>query len=143
MASISSANSVFMLAVNTVYPVPQMLQGYSTDDAFDADAIEPAEVRMGVDGKLSAGFVYVPVRIGVTLQADSPSVQIFDTWYAAQKALSDVYFANGLIRLPSLQRSYVLSNGILTGYVPLPSAKRTLDPLKFMVTFESVVGAPF
>lgn len=143
MSSITSANSVFMLGVNTVYPVPQLMQGYATDDAFSIEAVEPAEIKMGVDGKLSAGFVFMPVKLSITLQADSASVLLFDAWYAAQKALSDVYFANGLIRLPGIARSYVLTNGVLTSYMPIPDAKKTLDPLKYTITWESVVGAPF
>ena len=143
MASITSANSVFFLGVSSFYPIPQLLQGYSADDAFDTDSIEPAEVKMGVDGRMSAGFVFVPVKINISLQADSVSVVLFDAWYAAQKAQSDVYFAFGIVRFPSIQRSYTLTNGILTGYKPIPDAKKTLEPLKYAITFESIVGAPF
>lgn len=143
MASITSANAVFMLGINTVFPIPQLLQGWATDDAFSTDPVEPAEVKMGVDGKMSAGFVFQPIKISITFQADSPSILMFDAWYAGQKALVDVYFANGLIRYPSIQRSFVLTNGILSSYMPIADAKKTLDPLKYAITWESIVGAPF
>jgi hypothetical protein len=142
MASITSANSIFLLGISTVFPVPQLLQGYATDDAFSTESVEPAETKMGVDGKLSAGFVFMPIKLSITLQADSASILLFDAWYAAQKAQLDVYFANGLIRLKSVSKSYVLTNGVLSGYMPIPDAKKTLDPLKYAITWESVVGAP-
>lgn len=143
MASITSANAIFMLAIGTVFPVPQMLQGFATDDAFSTEAVDVAEVKMGVDGILSAGFVFQPIKQGIVLQADSPSVLMFDAWYAAQKAQRDVYFANAVVRLPSIARSYTLINGVMTSYMPIADSKKTLDPLKYAITWQSVVGAPF
>ena len=143
MATITAANSIFLLSVNSVYPVPQMLQGYATDDAFSTEAVEIAETKMGVDGTLSAGFVFQPIKMSVSLQADSASILIFDAWYAAQKAQQDIYWANAIIRIPGTQRSYVLTNGVLTNYMPIPDVKKTLDHLKYAITWESVVGAPF
>lgn len=143
MASITSANSIFMLAIATVFPTPQQIQGFATDDAFSTEAVDIAETKMGVDGKLSAGFVFRPIKQSITLQADSLSVLMFDAWYAAQKAQQDVFFANAVIRLPAISRSYTLINGVMTSYMPIADAKKTLDPLKYAITWESVVGAPF
>lgn len=143
MASITSANAVFMLGVTTVWPTPQQLQGWAVDDAFTVQTVDPSEIKMGVDGIMSAGFVFVPFKVGITLQADSVSALIFDSWYAAQRAQKDVYFGNGLIRLPATQRSYTMVNGVLSSYTVFPDAKKTLDPYKYEVTFESIVGAPF
>lgn len=143
MGSITSANGIFMLGVTSVWPTPQQLQGWTVDDMFTVQTVDASEIKMGVDGKMSAGFVFVPYKVGITLQADSASALIFDSWYAAQRAQVDVYFANGLIRLPSVARSYVMTNGILSSYTVFPDAKKTLDPFKYEVTFESIVGAPF
>ena len=38
MASITAANSIYALAILNLYPVPQILQGYSADAAFDTEA---------------------------------------------------------------------------------------------------------
>jgi hypothetical protein len=56
MATITIANSVFTLTATAVFPVPQALQGYAADDAFTTEAIAMADVVIGVDGKLSAGY---------------------------------------------------------------------------------------
>lgn len=142
MKSITSANSVLYLSISNLYPVPQQLQGFAADDIFDLGDIAPSEVLMGVDGKLSAGFVHVPIPQGIMLQADSDSNDLFDAWFAAQQAAGEVYFANGIVRLPSVQRSYVLKKGALTGYKPAPDAKKTLQPRKYSITWESFIGAP-
>ena len=57
MPDITSSSAVFMLSVPLVFPVPQQLQGFSTDDAFDTDSVEPGETKMGVDGIFSAGVL--------------------------------------------------------------------------------------
>jgi hypothetical protein len=140
--SITSANAVLMLSVATVFPTPQQIIDFSVDDAFEIDPIEPSEVRMGVDGYLTAGFVYVPVPLRVTLMADSPSITFFDQWYASQKAQQDVYVCNGIIRMLSVSRSYNLDTGYLTSYSPITNAKRVLDPVRYQITFRSITGAP-
>ncbi|WP_321899871.1 phage tail fiber protein [Paraburkholderia heleia] len=55
MATITSANSAFSISVTDLYPVPQAIHGYAADDAFTAEAVEMAEIVMGVDGHMSGG----------------------------------------------------------------------------------------
>jgi hypothetical protein len=142
MASITSANSVLMLSVSSLYVVPQQIQGFAADDIFDLDALEVAETMMGVDGRLSSGYVNVPVKWGISLMADSPSNAIFDNWYVSQKQQQDVYFANGSITLPSLGVVYTLTKGSLTSYQPGPNAKKVLQPRKHVITWESILPSP-
>lgn len=140
--TITSANAVYMLAVTGLFPVPQQLQGFAADDIFDTEAITPAEVMMGVDGKLSAGFTPVPLKQNISLQADSASNIIFEIWQTSQQTAKEVYFASAIIRLPSVSKSYVLTKGVLTSYTPIADAKKVLQPRKFSITWESCVGAP-
>jgi hypothetical protein len=140
--TITSANSVFMLAIANLFAAPQQLQGYATEDIFDTESIAPAETHMGLDGKLSAGYIPVPVKQTITLQADSDSVELFEAWFAAQTAAQEIYFAHAIVHLPSIGRSYVCTNGVLDGYSPMADAKKTLQPRKFSILWESVVGAP-
>lgn len=142
MATITSANSVLMLGVTSLFPTPQQIQGFSTDDIFSTDPLESAEVIMGVDGKLSAGFVYVLVKQMYNLQADSASVSIFDQWYAAQQSAQDLFFANATIVLPSLGQKWAMTKGVLSNYPPMPDAGKTLKPRKFTITWESISNAP-
>ena len=142
MASITSANSIYHLSIKNLYAVPQQLQGFAADDIFDTEGIEAAEMMMGVDGRLSAGFVYVPIKQSISLQADSPSATLFEVWYAKQQAIRELYRASATIILPAVGMVYVCSNGVLTHYSPIPDAKKVLQPRKFGIAWESVVGAP-
>lgn len=138
MASITSANAVFMLSIPSLYVVPQQLQGFSADDIFSTDPLESAEVSMGVDGHLAAGFVYVPIKQNIMLMADSASNDIFDNWWTAQQQIKDLYFANALVTLTSISKKYTMTRGVLTTFPPLPDAGKTLKMRRFGITWESV-----
>jgi hypothetical protein len=139
--SITAANAILMLSIPGLVPVPQQIQGFAADDVYDVDAIESAEVSMGVDGVMTAGFVYVPVKQNFTLQADSESVGIFDLWWATQQQAADVFYANGGIVLPSLGTKWTQTRGALTSWKPVPDAKKLLQPRKFTVTWQSIIPA--
>lgn len=140
MATITSANAVLTLAVNNFFPVPQTIQGFAVDDAFESEAVEQAETLMGVDGKLSAGKVFVPYKMTIHLQADSPSVNLFNAWRNAQDAAVDVFSASGSITLPSTNMVYTLQNGYLTSAEPFPGVKRTLEPVVYEITWQRIIG---
>lgn len=140
MATITSANAILSLAVNNYFPVPQVIQGFAVDDAFESEAVEQAETLMGVDGILSAGKVFVPYKMTIHLQADSPSVQLFDAWRTAQDAAVDVFSASGSITLPSTGMVYTLQNGFLTSATPFPAVKKTLEPLVYEITWQRIIG---
>lgn len=140
MATITSANSVLTLSVAGVYPTSINIQGYAVDDAFESEAVQQSEVLMGVDGVLSGGKVWVPYKMTVHLQADSPSVEIFDNWRSAQDGLVDVFPANATIVLPSTGMSYSLINGYLTSATPFPAVKKTLQPVVYEITWQTIVG---
>ena len=140
--SITTSNSILLQSVTGLFTVPQQIQGFSVDDLFDMASISPVESMMGADGKLSFGYIPVAKVLNLTLLADSPSNIFFDAWATAQEAAREVYTANGIIRLPGLSKSYVLTKGGLTGYDPMSDAKKMMQPRKYSITFESVVGAP-
>lgn len=141
MPSISGVNAVVMISVVGLFPIPQQLQGFATDDVFDTDALESAEVLMGVDGRLSAGFVNVPVKQNYTLQADSPSNFFFDTWWAAQQQVADLYIANGVVLLSAVGTKWTMTRGFLTSFPPIPVVKKLLQPRKFGITWERISPA--
>jgi hypothetical protein len=142
MASITSINSVYIITIpNVIFPT--QLQGFSADDIFGTDPLEVAETMMGVDGILSAGLINVPVQQGISLQADSASNAIFDTWYAQQRLIRDIYFANANVTLTSIGKKFALTNGALKTYPPLPDAGKVLKPRKFTIVWESITPAPF
>lgn len=142
MKTLTTANSAFSLQIAGLYPIPQNIQGYATDDSFAADDVEPTEVMMGVDGKLSGGFVPYPTKLTVMLQADSDSMAIFDNWLATQGSAKEAYVANAIISLQGTQEKYAFTRGFLTSASPMPSSKKVLQPRKFVITFESCTKAP-
>ena len=96
---------------------------------------------MGVDGVLSAGFVFVAVKQSITLQADSNSNNIFDDWYLAEQVAKDKFRCSGIVLLPSIGKKWTLNNGAMTTWPPMPDAGKVLRPRKFGVTWESVSPA--
>lgn len=142
MTSITAANAIIMLTIPGLFPVPQRIQGFSAENVYDAADREVAETAMGVDGKLSAGFVFTPVDQNFTLMADSESAFIFEQWDLQMRNNRDVFPANGETTLLSVNRKYVSTRGFLVTTSPLATAARTLQPRKFMIRWQSVTPNP-
>lgn len=136
--TITSANSVFTIVVPGLFPSPVQLRGYATDKAFTTEAVDLAEVQMGVDGRMTAGYVPNPVKQTITLQADSPSKDIFASLIQATKTAREVYYVSGSISLPSTGEAFTLTRGILTTGKQIPDAQKVLQPVDFVITWESV-----
>lgn len=136
--TITSANSILTMVVPGLFPVPVSIQGYSTDDAFMLDALDLAETVMGVDGKMSAGYVPKEVKLTVTLQADSESKEFFAILTQAVKTAREIFYMSATLSLPSTGESFTFTRGILTSVDQAPAAKKMLQPQKFVITWESV-----
>ena len=136
--TITSANSVFTLVAAGLFPVPVQLKGYASDKAFITEALELAEVNMGVDGRMTAGFTPNPTKQTVTLQADSPSRDIFTAIIQATKTAREVFWLSGEIVLPSTGEKFALTRGILTTGKQIPDAQKVLQPVDYVITWESV-----
>lgn len=136
--TLTSANAIFLLGITGLFDVPVQLQGFAAEDIFDAEGVDTAETVMGVDGKLSAGWVPSIKKIGVTIQADSDSIDFFERWYAAQRAVRETYFGFGSIYLRSTQKKYNLVRVVLKNYKPLPDAKKILQSRKFMLDCQEI-----
>jgi hypothetical protein len=138
---ITGANAVVMLSQAILFPVPQQLQGFATDDIYEFDEIESVETQMGVDGVLSAGFTFKPQPQSIMLQADSSSNDMFDIINAQQIATRQVYPLNGLVSIPSIGKKFLQTNGFLTGY-KLPGVKKLVGPRRYRITWNLVLPAP-
>jgi tail fiber protein gp32 len=143
MSSITAANSVIILSVPGVFAVGQRLAGFATDNVFDTDPIDTAQVQMGVDGRLSAGFIFVPIAQNYHLQADSPSNAVFDQWYSAQQQARELFPANAIVNLASaIGKKWTMTRGFLTGFPPTPAAAKVLQPRKFTITWNLALPSP-
>lgn len=133
--TITSANSVFMLAITGVYATPQQLMAFGVDEAFDTEAGETAEVVVGVDNYGVAGWRPRTFRQTVTLLASSPSFLIFENWIAAMDQINEVLYASAIVSIPAIARKYTFPQGALTRYPPLPNVRRTLQQRQFEITW--------
>jgi hypothetical protein len=146
--TITAANSQFVLTLlanglaPAPIPVPFQLEGYAADAAFLIDPVESAETIMGVDGRMSAGFLPTITAQQITLMPDSPSIEIFETWFGAQKALRELFFANGSIALPSVGKSYVLTKGALKRVTQAPPVGKVLQPMTYQIDWNDVQPVP-
>lgn len=136
--TITSANSVFTIVVAGLFLAPVQLRGYASDKAFTTEAVDMAEVQMGVDGRMTAGFVPNPVKQTITLQADSPSKDIFTAMIQAMKTAREVFYISGSIALPSTGESFTLTRGILTNAKQIPDAQKVLQPVDYVITWERI-----
>lgn len=144
--SITSANAKLTLTVRNSSGIvvgPFTVEGYSQDASFGVEAVDAAEAIMGVDGKLSGGFLPQPTKFAISLMPNSPSIALFEAWNAAQKALGDVLVADGFVSAPSLGKAFALVKGFMTRLTPMPTARKTFsEPQVFELTFESSTPAP-
>lgn len=136
--TITSANSVFTIAVPGLYPTPVQLQGFSAERAWETADLEVTESQMGVDGRKTSGWVPNMVSQTISFQADSPSKQIFITIQRAMKAARDVFYISGSIVLPSTSESFTCTKGTLKTVKPLPDAAKVLQPMNFTIEWESI-----
>lgn len=142
MSTITSANSVITLTIPRIFNNPVQIQGFSADNVYELEQQQIVQTAMGVDGRLSGGYVHAPVRQTFVLQADSPSVLVFEQWASFQLQATDSYPANGSTDLISTGRRYVSTRGFLTMSSPIPAAGKVLQPRRFVIEWERVTGVP-
>ncbi len=140
--TITSADSTYVISSADFALAATILEGYAADAAFAMESAQTAETVMGVDGKLSAGWVPRPYVQTVTLQADSPSRDVMDAIVAAQDAGRTIYRLNGVITLPGNKRSYSLSRGVLSQHQAMPDGQRVLQATTYQITWERVLPVP-
>ena len=136
--TITSSNSVFLLSQSDLFPAPVQMQGFASDKAFATEAVELAEVQMGVDGIMTAGYTPVPVKQTISLMADSPSKQVFTSIIQATKQQRDIFYVNGVITLPATGETFTLTKGVLTTAKQISDAEKVLKETDFVITWQSV-----
>lgn len=139
--TITAANSVLLLSVAGLFDVPQRIQGFSADALTGTEALATKELLMGIDGRLSAGWVAVSVPQSITLQADSPSVDFFDAILQAEETAREAFVLTGSLVIPSIGKKYAMTRGFLSAINKFPTIGRTLAPRPFTITWERVTPA--
>lgn len=133
---ITSANAEAILTVEQIFPSGIVLQQFGTDQALNMDAIDIAETRKGVDGKLVAGFMPVIYPVSITLEASSPSLQSLATVWQAMSANRRVYACTLVCTVPSIKAVFTWSTGVLKNGAPFPSMQKVLAPTTWQFDFQ-------
>lgn len=138
---ITSANSSASL-ITALTPAGLKFEKYSADGAWSQDNYEIIEHRMGVDGKMAAGFTPVEKEITFMFEADSPTLDGLDLIWQTMETTRTPILGNITITCPSIGKSFSLSNCILTGYKLIPNADRVLAPREASFTCETITSVP-
>lgn len=141
MSNITSADATIILSVAGLFSGTQ-IQGFTADDIFDVADVTNAETIMGLDGILSAGWIPALISQTFVIQAGSPSEQFFDEWINAEKQKRSKLSCSGVITLLAVGKIYSPGPGFLKTYTPMTSAKKVLQPRKFVIEWQDIGGAP-
>lgn len=138
---ITSANASAYLYM-PLFPAGLKFEQFSTDSAWTQDNYEIVEHRMGVDGKMAAGYTPVEKEITFQLEANSPTLDGLDLLMQTTEVSKTPMFGNIVITVPSLGRTYTLTNCLLTGYKLIPNAEKVLAPREASFVCESITSVP-
>lgn len=141
MTTLTVANSAFTILCPAVFAVPQLIQGYATEDAFSVPQFELARAVMGVDAKMSGGFVPAIKELDVVLQADSVSNAVFQRIVGVMEAQREIVFIDATIVMIGQGEVWQFTKGILTKIPALAAAKKTAEARTYQITFENVQAA--
>ena len=112
------------------------LQQVSTDTMFEGEDDQVAETRMGVDGKMVAGFTPNIKAVTIHLEASSPSVEYLDLLKQSMEKNRKIYECTLVISIPALGKRITYSNGVLQSAKDLPDAKKVLDGTSWTFHFQ-------
>jgi hypothetical protein len=135
--TLTVANSVLAMTTEALFPAAQVLTGYAADNIFEADAVENGEYSMGIDGKLSAGFVFNEIPFTLTFQADSDSLKLFEQVWQYEVSNRTKLLQNLTVTLPANRRRYDLKNGFMRSY-KAPAGQKILQPAVIAFVFARI-----
>lgn len=134
---ITSANSSIVISSADIALAATQLEGFGADASFATEDVESAVTQIGVDGKMSAGWVPRITNMTITLNPASASVAVFDTIITTADTLRAPVWLNCVVQIPSIGKSYTLSKGVLSRVKQAPDGGRVLAEQKFTLSFES------
>ena len=135
LGHLTSADSTLILTCVELYPSGVQIEGFSTDQILSGEDITIAETRMGVDGRLSAGYTPTPKNVVISLEASSPSLEVMQTIYQYMESTKTQPECSMTIEIPSLNQVINFVQGCMTKARPVPDLKKMLDPTNWTFTF--------
>jgi hypothetical protein len=136
--NITSANATGVIVVEDIFPSGITLDTFATDAALAMDEETIAETRMGVDGKMVAGYVPSIKVLTISLEAVSSAAKALDVVSATSHKNMNVYFSSLIFSVPALKQVWTFNNGVLKTLKSIPDVKKVLDIRTFKFDFESI-----
>ncbi len=138
--SITAISASLIINIANIGIVAHKVEGFGEDDAFSFEDVDTIEKYIGVDGQLNAGYIPQLKSMSLLLAPTSGSLNIFNLWYAEMQKQDEVIWAeSAIITIPAIKKSYVLTNGVLDRYTPVPAVKKVIQPIPAGITWSKVV----
>lgn len=135
---VTAANVDLILACEELYPSGVKLEGFSADSMMTADGIDVTENRRGVDGRMVSGVIKSVQPLSIVLEANSPSLEVFETIRDAMNANNRPYELTLTCHIPALEKTIVYRRGALKNAPSVPAIQRTLQPTTWTMEFQEV-----
>lgn len=136
--NITSANASGNIIVDEIFPNGFILNAFATDAALAMDEETLAETRMGVDGKMAAGYIPSIKSLTLSLEPFSNAAQGLDVVAATSRQAMDVYNVTLTFSIPALKQVWTFGNGCLKTLKTVPDIKKVLDMRTFKFDFETI-----
>lgn len=136
---ITSSNSSSVLTVESLFPVGITLEMFSTDSALSLENLDVTETRMGVDGKMAAGFTPNIFALTINLEAASPSFEALSQVWSAMSNNRRIYECTLVSTVPSINRVFTFTRGVMKSGVPFANIERVLAPSAWVFHFEKMI----
>ena len=112
--TITAANTKIDFSCEGIYDTPIQLTGAQSDAFLSLGDVTVAQTRLGVDGKQSAGWLPHETPITVSLEANSPSIQVMENVSNALDRDSETRLCTITVSYPSVKRRQVFSGYMVT-----------------------------
>lgn len=138
---ITSANATAVLTVDELFPSGFQLQNFATDQSISTESQDITETRMGTDGKMVAGVTPSISVVTIMLEASSPSYANLAHLLDAMKANMRPYACTLTVTVPSINKVFEWSVGVLKSGTAVPALKKVLDPTTWVFHFQDFKGS--
>ena len=138
--NITSSNAIIIYKDNMLVKAGMPLVKFATDQSLTSDEVAIAETRMGVDGKMAAGYTPNITPVTIMFEADSPSWRLIEQSINIARQLKIVVECELIVTIPSLLKIYKYKNGVIKSLTNV-AMKKVLDPVTLKMDFEEVTSS--
>ena len=112
--TLTSANSVLKFRCKGIYDDWVTAKGFQVDNMFSMGETTIGEVRAGVDGILSGGYVFNASQFQMFLEANSPTVTVMQTIQKHFRSNKETLPFDFSLEIPSTSKRQAFSGFLIT-----------------------------